>query len=53
MKGLYEFFDQARKRDISVIGEPPASSQGGIYDWEVVRELLKDKKYPLERVIRM
>jgi endonuclease IV len=53
LRGLREFFDQARKRGISIIGEPPASSQGGIYDWEVVRELLKDSEYPLERVVKM
>lgn len=50
MDGLQEFFRQARIRNIPVIGEPPASSYGGIYDWGVVRDLLSNSSHPLEYI---
>jgi apurinic endonuclease APN1 len=51
--GLKEFFRQAYKRKIPVIGEPPKRTDaggegpGGLRDWYYVCELLRDTKYPL------
>lgn len=53
MDGLKEFFLQARKHKIPIIGEPPASSYGGVYDWAVVRDLLSDTKYPLQVICKL
>ena len=51
--GLKEFFRQAYKRKIPIIGEPPGKTDagdegpGGLRDWYYVCDLLKDTKYPL------
>jgi len=44
---LKEFFLQAYTRKIPIIGEPPAKSFGGVYDWETVCDMLEDTKFPL------
>ena len=56
MKGLKEFFLQARRLKIPIIGEPPAKSEsggpglGGRRDWGVVCTLLENTEFPLEKV---
>ena len=51
--GLKEFFRQAYKRKIPIIGEPPGKTDaggegpGGLRDWYYVCDLLKYTKYPL------
>ena len=45
---LREFFLQARKRKIPIVGEPTSSTFGGRYDWGTVCDILKDTEYPLE-----
>ena len=53
-EGLKEFFAQAKKRKIPIIGEPPGKTEDGnegprsVRDWDYVVELLKDEEYPLE-----
>lgn len=52
-KGLKEFFLQAYKRKIPIIGEPPKKTDagdegpGGLRDWPYICDLLKDTKYPI------
>lgn len=52
-EGLKEFFRQAYKRKIPVIGEPPKKTDagdegpGGTRDWPYVCDLLVKTKYPL------
>ena len=52
-EGLKEFFHQAYKRKIPIIGEPPKKTDaggegpGGLRDWYYVCDLLKDTKYPI------
>ncbi len=54
LEGLKEFFFQARKRHIPVIGEPPHSDRlgrpalGGIREWFFISDLLSDTDCPLE-----
>lgn len=43
------FFNEARKRKINIIGEPPVSGKD---DWNVICELLQNEEYPLVRIIR-
>ena len=49
-EALKEFFKQAYSRKIPIIGEPPSSSFGGIYDWETICEILKDTEFPLRKI---
>nr|QBK85959.1 MAG: AP (apurinic) endonuclease family 2 [Marseillevirus LCMAC101] len=57
--GLKEFFRQAYKRKIPIIGEPPKKTEaggegpGGIRDWYYVCDLLKETKYPLVEEIEV
>lgn len=46
---LREFFLQARKRNIPIIGETPSAKNGneGIQDWLISCEILKDTEFPL------
>lgn len=46
-EGLRTFFLEARKRGIPIIGEPPASSLGGRFDWEIAGTLLANTEFPL------
>ena len=52
-EGLKEFFLQAYKRKIPIIGEPPSKTDAGdegpgwLRDWPYVCDLLKDTKYPI------
>lgn len=56
-EGLIEFFKQARRRQIPIIGEPPKKSAdggdgpGGLQDWPYVCDLLEGTKYPLMTVM--
>lgn len=53
LDGLKEFLEQARKRKLMVIGEPPSKDEhghpglGGRRDWGYVCNLLKNTKHPL------
>ena len=49
-EALKEFFLQAYKRKIPIIGEPPKSSFGGIYDWETVCDVLGETEFPLREI---
>lgn len=49
-EALKEFFLQAYKRKIPVIGEPPKNSFGMIYDWENVCDILSETEFPLREI---
>jgi endonuclease IV len=48
IEALKLFFILAKKYNIPIIGEPPAKSEGGLHDWKVVCNILKNSEYPLE-----
>jgi apurinic endonuclease APN1 len=58
-EGLKEFFLQAYKRKIPIIGEPPKKTDeggegpGGLRDWHYVCDLLLETKYPLVKEVEI
>ncbi len=56
LDGLKKFLFMAREKRIPIIGEPPAYTKdrepgpGGLRDWEFVRKLLENTRYPLQRI---